>query len=183
MRGLPCGITPAFSCPITFFSVRMAAEAFGLAANIAAVFDLLIKVGIQCSIYCADVKTAPRDVRYINNEIDRFGATLKDVKRLLNGPNCAVIEASKNLRRGVEDCKLQLAHLAAKLEEGNGVGWKRLTWPLKKGEANGLVQKLEQCRTAISLDLKAKQTYVGTVLAQAVTYEYPENGPATFGRT
>jgi hypothetical protein len=45
-------------------------------------------------VYCADLKTASRDIRYILNEADKFAVTLKDVDRLLAGPNGAKIEAS-----------------------------------------------------------------------------------------
>lgn len=70
------------------------AGTFGLAVNVATVIDLLVKVGVHCSVYCAGVKTAPDDVRHILNEADRFRATLKDIERLLAGPNGAKIEAA-----------------------------------------------------------------------------------------
>lgn len=65
------------------------ADAFGLAANVVAVVEVFVKVGVLCSVCCADLKTAPRDVRHILNEVDKLTATLKDVERLLAGPNGA----------------------------------------------------------------------------------------------
>jgi hypothetical protein len=134
------------------------AEALGLAASVITVVDLFIKVGVLCSVYCASLKSAQREARYILNEADKFTATLKDVERLLAGPNGVKIEASQNVRRGIADCRLQLDNLAAKLEQGTN--WKSLKWPLAKEEVAEIVKKLERCRAAISLDLQVNQLYV-----------------------
>ncbi|KAF2266974.1 hypothetical protein CC78DRAFT_552099 [Lojkania enalia] len=128
------------------------AEALGLAASVITVVDLFVKVGVLCSEYCADLKTARRDARYILNEADKFTATLKDIEGLLAGPNGAKIEASQNVRCGVADCRRQLDDLATKLEQGTR--WKKITWPLKKEEVTDIIKKLEQYRVAISLDLQ-----------------------------
>ncbi len=134
------------------------AEALGLAAGVIAVVDLFIKIGVQCSVYCAGLRSAPRDIRDLLNESDRFTATLKDVERLLAGPHGTKIEASENIRRSVADCRLQLDDLAAKLERGTR--YKKILWPLKKEEVAEVVKTLERWRVAISLDLQVNQTYV-----------------------
>lgn len=133
------------------------AETFGLAVNVATVVDLFVKVGVQCSEYCAGVKAAPRDVRYILNEANKFTATLRDIERLLAGPNGAKIEAAQNVRSSVQDCREQLHDLTAKLDLGTGWG-KRIKWPLNKHEVDDLLHKLERCRAAISSDLQIHQT-------------------------
>ncbi|KAH8654672.1 hypothetical protein BGZ61DRAFT_294183, partial [Ilyonectria robusta] len=131
------------------------AEALGLAASVIAIGDLLVKIGVLCSGYCADLKIARRDVRDILNEADKLSATLKDVERLHAGPNGAKLEASQNVRRGVADCWVQLGDLAAKLEEGTR--YRRIVWPLKKKEVADIVKNLERCRAGISLDLHINQ--------------------------
>ncbi|CAH0050233.1 unnamed protein product [Clonostachys solani] len=131
------------------------AEVFGLAVNVATVIDLFIKVGVQCSEYCAGVKAAPRDVRSILNEADRLGLTLGEVKRLLDGPNGPKVEASQNIRSCVEDCRLHLKLIVAKLQQGLEV--RGLKWPFKKGEVADIITKMERCRTSISLDLQIHQ--------------------------
>ncbi len=100
---------------------------------------------------CTDRKTAPRGVRDILNEADKLSATLKDVERLLAGPIGAKLELSQNTRRGVADCLVHLRRLTAKVEEGTR--YKRVVWPLKKGEMANIVQNMERCRAAISLDV------------------------------
>lgn len=134
------------------------AEALGVAANVIAVVDLFVKVGVLCSIYCTNVKKAPHDIRSLLNEADRISATLKDVERLLTGPNGAKIAASENIRCGITDCRAQLSDLATKLEAGTI--WNKMAWPLKKGEVTEIINNLERCRTNISLDLQVYQTCV-----------------------
>jgi type II secretory pathway predicted ATPase ExeA len=132
----------------------MAAE-FGLAVNIATGFDLLIKVGVQCSAYCSGVKTAPREVRDILHEVDKLGNTLEEVGRLLQSPDGEKIKASQNIHTNAEDCQSHLAALTSKL--GARTTWKRLRWPLQKQEVADVVAKLERCRSAILLDLQIYQ--------------------------
>ena len=127
------------------------AGTFGLGVNIATVVDLLVKVGVQCSLYCSGVKSAPRDVKHILDEADRLGTTLRDVDQLLQGPNGEKIDSSQNIRRTLEDCQRQLKNLAAKLKPRPT--WKRLVWPLKKEEVTAITEKLGQYRSAISFDL------------------------------
>lgn len=135
------------------------ADAFGLAVNIATVVDLFVKIGVQCSVYCANVKAAPRDIRDILNEADRFGATLKDIQRVLAGPNRTNIETLQNLCSGIGACHLLLDDLATKLEQGTRA---RLVWPFKRHEVDSILAKLKGHRTAISLDLQIHQKYVCT---------------------
>jgi hypothetical protein len=156
------------------------AEALGLAASVIAVVDLFVKVGVLCSVYCADLKTALPDARYILSEADKFTATLKDVERLLAGPNGAKIESSQNVRRGVANCRLQLDDLAAKLEQGTR--WKRILWPLKKEAVADIVKKLERCRAAISLDLQVNQTYVASPSLELLLKNSQGHCFATFTR-
>jgi len=52
------------------------ADALGLAANIITVVDLFVKVGVLCSVYCADLKDVSKEIRDILKEADRFAATL-----------------------------------------------------------------------------------------------------------
>ncbi|KAL7952087.1 WD40-repeat-containing domain protein [Trichoderma barbatum] len=132
------------------------AEAIGLVASIIAVVDLFVKVGVQCSIYCSGVKNAPRDIRQTLNEADRFTATLKELRQLLAGPNGARLSTSQNIRRSVEDCRSQLEDLTAKLDLGTRL--QRITWPLRKGEIVGIIEKLQKHRAAIALDLQVEQT-------------------------
>ncbi|KAJ4293221.1 hypothetical protein N0V90_008503 [Kalmusia sp. IMI 367209] len=151
------------------------AEALGLAASVMTVIDLFVKVGVLCSVYCKDLRTARRDARYILNEADQFTATLEDVKRLLASPNVAKTKALQKVPGCIADCQLQLNILTAKLEQGTRLT--RVIWPLKKEEVADIVKRLERCRAAILLDLQINQTTLildnrqETVLAKLRTAE------------
>ncbi|KAM0259201.1 hypothetical protein ACHAQJ_003406 [Trichoderma viride] len=132
------------------------ADALGLVSSIISVVDLFIKVGVQCSMYCSDLKNTPRDIRQILNEADRFTATLKDLEKLLVGPNGAKLHSAQNVRRSVAESQLQLDELIAKLEQGTRL--QRIIWPLKKEEVAGIINKLQKYRAAIALDLQVDQT-------------------------
>ncbi|EHK47982.1 hypothetical protein TRIATDRAFT_262568 [Trichoderma atroviride IMI 206040] len=132
------------------------AEALGLTSSIIAVVDLFIKVGVQCSIYCSGVKNAPHEIRQILNEADRFTATIKNLERLLAGPNGAKLDSSQNIRRSIGECRLQLIDLTTKL--GQGTRLQRIAWPLKKGEMAGIIEKLQKHRDTIMSNLQIEQS-------------------------
>ncbi|RFU81030.1 wd40 repeat [Trichoderma arundinaceum] len=132
------------------------AETLGLVSSIASLIDLFIKVGVQCSLYCSGVKNAPRDIRQILNEADRFTATLKHLEQLLAGPNGAKLDSSQNICRSVADCRLQLDDLITKLERGTRL--QRITWPLKKEDIIGILHRLQKYRAVIASDLQVDQT-------------------------
>jgi hypothetical protein len=89
------------------------------------------------------------------------GNTLRDVDRLLKGPNGDKINSSHNISRALEDCWRQLNDLTAKLEPGPS--WKRLVWPLKKEEVAAITEKLGRYRSTMSFDLQIYQAYVSNL--------------------
>lgn len=132
------------------------AETFGLIANVCQVVDLFVKVGVMCSIYCMDVKNAPQDVRRILNQADRMTATLKEVERLMAGPNAARLESSPTLHQSVLDCRILLSELAAKLDYGARLS--RAVWPFNKRDVKSMIAKMEGHQRMIELELNIKQT-------------------------
>ena len=56
--------TPVFPFTIRPMRAIAMAEAFALAVNVTTAIDLLTKVGVLCSAYCAGLKFAPRHIRY-----------------------------------------------------------------------------------------------------------------------
>lgn len=134
---------------------------FGLAVNVATVVDLLVKVGVQCSVYCSGVKAAPRDVRDILSQAENISRTLDKVNQVLSSPCGTMIEASEDVLCSVKDCHLYLVELNTKLVSGaTATGWKRMMWPLKRNEVDSILMKLERSRTAIHSNLQIYETWV-----------------------
>ena len=127
----------------------------GLSASVITIVDLLVKVGVLCSEYCRDVKSARREFSSLLNEADMLNATLEVVGKLLSSSNKQKIESSRKIRRSIVDCRLLLNSLTAKLEQGTT--WRLMVWPFKKGEVAGVVEKLRRYREAISVDLQINQ--------------------------
>lgn len=145
------------------------AETLGLGVNVATVIELVIKLGVHCSVYCAGVKTAPQDIRSLLREADKFTVSLKDIARLISGANGTKIDASQSLYHNINDCKLLLETLVAKLKQGTA--WERVIWPLKKGEVGYIIETLGRCRASIVLDLQVHQTYVNICIVLTSTNE------------
>lgn len=127
----------------------------GLAASVITIADLFIKVGVLCSEYCRDVKSARREFSSLLKEEKMFRATLKNVEKLLTSPNKQRIESSQRIRCSIMDCRMLLNDLTVKLEKGTK--WRWMMWPFKKGEVAEIVEKLRRHRAAISEELHINQ--------------------------
>jgi hypothetical protein len=140
------------------------ADTLGPVSNVIALADLFIKVGVQCSVYCSGLKNAPRDVRLILNEADRFTATLKGVEKLLvNNSHSQRLSSLQNILGIVEESRSQLQDLAAKLERGTKL--QKIMWPLRKDEVAAIISQLQKYRAAIALDLQVDQTFVRQLIS------------------
>ncbi|QYT02124.1 hypothetical protein H0G86_009131 [Trichoderma simmonsii] len=133
-------------------------DVLGLLANISQVVDLLVKIGVMCSIYCVDVKKAPGDVRRLLKEVDRLTAVIKELESLLQSPKGSSKLESPSLRQAVFDLRRLLAELVAKLDLG--VKHARAVWPFKKREVHEIFAAIERQKANILLNVNIEQTSV-----------------------
>ncbi|KAF3076277.1 hypothetical protein CFAM422_001579 [Trichoderma lentiforme] len=133
-------------------------DVLGLLANISQVVDLLVKIGVMCSIYCVDVKKAPSDVRRLLKEVDRLTAVIKELESLLQSPKGSSKLKSPSLRQAVFDLRRLLAELVAKLDLG--VKHARAVWPFKKREVQDIFAAIERQKANILLNINIEQTSV-----------------------
>ncbi|KKP07332.1 hypothetical protein THAR02_00529 [Trichoderma harzianum] len=133
-------------------------DVLGLLANISQVVDLLVKIGVMCSIYCVDVKKAPSDVRRLLKEVDRLTAVIKELESLLQSPKGSSKLESPSLRQAVFDLRRLLAELVAKLDLG--VKHARAVWPFKKREVHEIFAAIERQKANILLNVNIEQTSV-----------------------
>ncbi|KAM0263521.1 hypothetical protein ACHAQJ_001140 [Trichoderma viride] len=132
-------------------------DVLGLLSNISQVVDLLIKIGVMCSIYCFDVKNAPKDVRKLLKEVDRLTAVVKELELLLKGPKGAKIESSA-LRQTIFDLRRLLAELVAKLDLG--AKNTRAIWPFRKRDVHDILAAIERQKANIALNMNIEQTSI-----------------------
>ncbi|KAJ4854901.1 WD domain, g-beta repeat domain-containing protein [Trichoderma breve] len=133
-------------------------DVLGLLANISQVVDLLVKIGVMCSIYCVDVKKAPGDVRRLLKEVDRLTAVIKELESLLQSPKGSSKLQSPSLRQAVFDLHRLLAEMVAKLDLG--AKHARAVWPFKKREIHEIFATIERQKTNILLNINIEQTSV-----------------------
>ncbi|KAL7911740.1 hypothetical protein GGI35DRAFT_477440 [Trichoderma velutinum] len=164
-------------------------DVLGLLANISQVVDLLVKIGVMCSIYCVDVKRAPGDVRKLLKEVDRLTAVIKELESLLQSPKGSSKLESPSLRRAVFDLRRLLAELVAKLD--SGAKHARAVWPFKKREIHEIFSTIERQKANILLNINIEQTSIlldvhqeivlsKLRIADAATFDSNQDGEQSF---
>ncbi|KAL7942571.1 hypothetical protein V8C42DRAFT_354711 [Trichoderma barbatum] len=133
-------------------------DVLGLLSNISQIVDLLIKIGVMCSIYCVDVKKAPQDVRRLLKEVDRLTAVIKELELLLQSPKGSSKLESPGLRQTVFDLRRLLAEVVAKLDLG--VKHVRAIWPFRKREIHEIFAAIERQKANILLNINIEQTSI-----------------------
>jgi len=136
----------------------------GLAASVISVIDLSSKVASWCSEYYANVKNAKGDIERLQGETQRLKETLRLVQSLCDGPNGAKLQASQDLRDGVNNCEKHFTQLGTRLaprtRQKAMSRFRALRWPFRKNEVDEIIGKLGKCRDNISFNLQVDQAYV-----------------------
>ncbi|KAL7924451.1 WD40 repeat-like protein [Trichoderma austrokoningii] len=135
-------------------------DVLGLLSNISQVVDLLVKIGVMCSIYCFDVKNAPKEVRLLLREVDRLTVVIKELENLLHGSKGAAKIESPVLRQTVFDLRKLLAELVAKLDLGAKNTSTRAIWPFKKREIHNILATIDRQKANIVLNMSIEQTSI-----------------------
>ncbi|PTB39276.1 hypothetical protein M441DRAFT_70414 [Trichoderma asperellum CBS 433.97] len=135
-------------------------DVLGLLSNISQVVDLLVKIGVMCSIYCFDVKNAPKEVRLLLREVDRLTVVIKELEILINGSKGAAKIESPVLRQTVFDLRKLLAELVAKLDLGAKNTSTRAMWPFKKREIHDIIASIDRQKANIVLNMSIEQTSI-----------------------
>ncbi|KAJ9656035.1 hypothetical protein H2201_008661 [Coniosporium apollinis] len=139
-------------------------EVLGVTANIIAIVDLSAKIASLCVQYSLAVKDAKNDIERLRGEVNSVTDVLREVERLLQGPDSARLSASQKLRDALKDCFSQLTELKKRLHPGktrkamSRIGVRALKWPFQSKEVDKVVRNLERCKQTVSLALQVDQT-------------------------
>ncbi|KAL5598562.1 uncharacterized protein BROUX77_006396 [Berkeleyomyces rouxiae] len=141
-------------------------EAIGAAANVIAVVDLSVKVGLLCFQYGKDVKNSATDINQLREEVTNLQTVAEQVQALLKKPNAEKLTQSKSLDDVLQKSCAQLKELSQRLDP-KGVrkamrkfGLRALKWPLQRDEVKGLVEGLRRYNEIITQILQVHQTEV-----------------------
>jgi len=139
-------------------------EGLGVAANVIAVIDLSAQVALLCFQYLTAVKDAKKDIERLQAEVSKIGDILREVQRLLHGPDGARLSASQQLCNSLKDCFLQLEKLEDQLAPGKArkamshFGLRALRWPFKTKDVEKIVTSLERCKQTFMVAIQVDQT-------------------------
>ncbi|KAH0444724.1 vegetative incompatibility protein het-e-1 [Colletotrichum camelliae] len=131
-------------------------EAVGVLANVIAVVDLSVKLGIVCGEYISKARNAKDDIRKLKEESDALARIIGQVQDLLgdNGTEQShrrQLNASETFRNDVEQCETTLRELTERLDPGKNpsrfrlIG-KSLKWPFTSNEVSQNVESLRHWR-------------------------------------
>lgn len=126
-------------------------EVIGIAASVAGLIQLTMKLAELGSIYIAEVKSFKEDVQRLTDNIDSFSKTLCKLQKHVNDSNPSSPDF-KDLPVEIARCQSELTGLRNRLEghrqkkhRFSFTPIKRsLTWPLKTKENNEIIERLDR---------------------------------------
>ncbi|KAL2822461.1 hypothetical protein BJX63DRAFT_376588 [Aspergillus granulosus] len=164
-----------------------------VAANVIAATNLSVKVASLCLQNSKHARNTNDDINRLREEATNLKTVLKNITKLLNGPNGRRLEGSQELIVAVEDSLSKLQRLEQELCPGitrtvlSRVGFRTLKWPLRSNDVEKTVQDLERCTQAMWLASQVDQTHIADVddlkYFVMTSWRWPRSNPAGFLRT
>jgi len=77
-------------------------------ASVIAVIDISAKVATLCFQYSAAVKDAIKDIQRLQKKVEDIRDILRELKRLLDGPDKTRLSATDKLAASLEECLRRL---------------------------------------------------------------------------
>lgn len=130
-----------------------------VAASVIAVVQLSDRVVSLCGKYAFGVKDAREDIQRLSNEITELLVVVKRVEESNREPlNYYSTETTQELKKCLEDCRLELTKLEKELASARAGFWPRaLIWPLRSKDIAKVVETLRSRRDTIHFALTADQ--------------------------
>lgn len=142
-------------------------DGLSLAANIIAVVDITVKVGLICSEYLQALKDAKSDINRLHQEVQDYRSVLDNVQKLLDkSPEGARLSATRDLQQTISQTHLELVRIYDRLDRSRNIrsnaaglfGSRVLKWPFEKRELDMMIAKLNGQKQTISLALAIDHT-------------------------
>ena len=139
-------------------------DGLSAAASVIAVIDISVKVATLCFQYSAAVQNVNKDIQCLQKKVEDIRDVLRELKRVLDGPNRTRLSATDKLTASLRDCLRGLQELETQLKPSetrkamSRFGVRALKWPFKSKEIENIVTSLEQYERTFSLSLQVDQT-------------------------
>ena len=133
------------------------------AASVIAVIQLTGSIVKICGGYIQEVKDARDDIITLQRTVAGLEGVLQKFKEL-QGPHGTKLPTTSSLANNISDCLSHLEALEKKIYPGRGkrtmkrFGFRALKWPLKRTEADRIIQDLERYKSSFTLSLQVDQT-------------------------
>ena len=134
------------------------------AASVITIINLSAKITHLCFQYSDAVKDAKKDIERLQRKVSDIKNILREVEKLLKGPNKPLLSATNKLSDSLKQYLLQLEELQTQLkprktrELMSRFGLQALKWPFSSKEVEKLVANLERYEQTYTLALQADQT-------------------------
>ena len=147
------------------------AEAVGLAASIAGLVAVALKVSGLCHEYFSEVMDAQEDIKRLVSEISALASLLEPLSAPAEASKISQASDSNSISQLVQQCTEMLARLQGKLQHLSNTGRRpnsktqrfrnligssksSLKWPFKKEGTQERIQAIERLKTAVTLKLQ-----------------------------
>lgn len=147
-------------------------EGLGAAASVIAVVELAAKIASLCLEYSSAVKNARVDIERLRKHTDNLKTTAEGAQKLLQGLHGPRLGTSQNLLEALNNTRLQLGHVATKLDTNlstgrrakvmRRVGLRALKWPFESKDVDKIITNLQRGQDSFTAALQIDQTYAQT---------------------
>jgi hypothetical protein len=142
-------------------------DGLSAAASVIAVVQITSQIFDLCRTYYINVRDARRDVERLRTEIISLQDVLANVVDLTDDSNSSSLRTLNILNQAdgpIQQCQLELADLAAKLEPHEDksrmrqFGLRALKWPLTAKEVDNILVAIGRHKASFTLALTTDQT-------------------------
>jgi len=146
------------------------ADPLSIAASIAGLLSLGMRIGVTLNEFITSAKSAPASVRAISDELDTLTRVLTYIQEVITKDNGSKVVDAGLLSAALSGCMKSFEELESRLSalrtqfQGNTVRkvWAQISWPTKEKEIVFMAQRLGEHKATLGIALQLKSLYVDT---------------------
>ena len=134
-------------------------DPISMAASVAGLVSLTIKVSSTVGSYCKSVKNARKDVQEVGEELESMHDVLHQLDEFLRSQQLKTkfFEPTSVLATAITICGDTVTKISSKVQklESNGLAsmWERLKWPVSEKEMQRILATLRRCAATFQFSL------------------------------
>ena len=134
-------------------------DPLSVAANVAGLVSLTLKVSSTIGSYCKSVKSARKDVQEVAQELASMHDVLRQLDELLRSQQLKtkVFESTSVLATAITICRKNVQRISSKVQklESDRLAsiWEKLKWPFSEKEMQKILATLQRCAATFQFSL------------------------------